>query len=333
MARLLEVRDLRTYFYVQEGVVKAVDGISYDLEEGETLAVVGESGSGKSVSALSIMGLIEEPPGKIVGGEIIFEGEDLLKLPEPRMRRIRGNRISMVFQEPMTSLNPVLTIERQLTESVELHLGMSKAAARKEAVRQLEQVGIPDPEKRVKQFPHQFSGGMRQRVMIAMALGCNPRLIIADEPTTALDVTIQAQILELMKNLSREQGVSLIIIAHNLGVVARYADKVNIMYAGKIVEQAAAEQIYHKPSHPYTIGLLRSVPRLDQPRRAKLEPIEGQPPDLANLPPGCVFRERCPHAFDRCAREEPVLLPVGDGHLSACFVADQLAYEQGETAR
>jgi len=243
MATLLEVRDLKTHFFTQEGVVKAVDGVSYALEEGETLGLVGESGCGKSVSALSIMRLVPDPPGKTVRGEVIFDCQDLLKLPDSEIRRVRGKQIAMVYQEPMTSLNPVLSIERQLTESLELHLAMSKAEARSEAVRRLEQVGIPDPERRLKQFPHQFSGGMLQRVMIAIALSCNPKLIIADEPTTALDVTIQAQILDLMKKLSREYGVSLLIITHNLGVVARYADRVNIMYAGKIVERGTARDI------------------------------------------------------------------------------------------
>ena len=324
MATLLEVKNLQTYFFTQEGVVKAVDGATYDLEQGETLGLVGESGCGKSVSALSVMRLIPDPPGRTVGGEIIFEGRDLLKLSNSEMRRIRGKDISMVFQEPMTSLNPVLSVERQLTESLELHLRMKKAEARQEAVRRLEQVGIPDPERRIKQYPHQFSGGMRQRVMIAMALSCNPKLIIADEPTTALDVTIQAQILELMKNLSLEYGVSLIIITHNLGVVARYADRVNIMYAGKIIERGSANEIYRNPRHPYAMGLLNSVPRLDLPRREKLSPIEGQPPDLVNLPVGCSFRPRCRFAIDRCAEEIPELRPVNDGHTSACFVADTL---------
>ena len=299
--------------------------MSYDLEEGETLGLVGESGCGKSVSALSLMRLIPDPPGKTVAGEVSFQGQDLLTLSDSDMRRVRGKQISMVFQEPMTSLNPVLSIERQLTEALELHLGMNKNDARQEAVRRLDQVGIPDPEGRIKQYPHQFSGGMRQRVMIAMALSCNPKLIIADEPTTALDVTIQAQILELMKDLSKQYGVSLIIITHNLGVVARYADRVNIMYAGKIIERGTAAEIYANPKHPYTLGLLNSVPRLDLPRREKLDPIEGQPPDLINLPQGCSFRARCRYAIDRCAEEIPQLQAVaGDGHTSACFVADTL---------
>ena len=332
MAALLEVRDLKTYFFTYGGVVKAVDGVTYDLQEGETLGLVGESGCGKSVSALSIMRLIPDPPGRTIEGQIIFEGQDLLKLSDAEMRRVRGKQISMVFQEPMTSLNPVLSVERQIGESLRLHLGMSKQDSRKEVIRRLEQVGIPDPERRVKQYPHQFSGGMRQRVMIAIALSCNPKLIIADEPTTALDVTIQAQILELMKGLSREYGVALIVITHNLGVVARYADRVNIMYAGKIIERGTALQIYANPSHPYTMGLLNSVPRLDLARTEKLDPIEGQPPDLVDLPPGCAFRERCRYAIPKCAEEIPDFVALNDGHVSACFVADTLA-EQARSTR
>ncbi len=331
MATLLEVKDLRTYFYTYEGVVKAVDGVSYELEEGETLGLVGESGCGKSVSALSVMRLIPDPPGKIVDGEIQFENEDILKVDMDDMRRIRGGKISMVFQEPMTSLNPVLTVEKQLTETLELHMGMTKAEARQEGVDLLTRVGIPDPESRIKQYPHQFSGGMRQRVMIAMALSCNPRLIIADEPTTALDVTIQAQILELMKSLTTEFGVALIVITHNLGVVARYADRMNIMYAGKIIERGTAMEVYANPRHPYTVGLLHSVPRLDQPRREKLDPIEGQPPDLINVPQGCAFRARCRWAIDKCAIEAPPLMPTGDGHWSACWRAEELHVLAQET--
>ncbi|MDA0734432.1 MAG: ABC transporter ATP-binding protein [Chloroflexi bacterium] len=324
MATLLEVKDLKTSFYTFEGVVKAVDGITYEVDEGETLGLVGESGCGKSVSALSLMRLIPDPPGKITDGEILFEGEDILKIDMDDMRRIRGAKMSMVFQEPMTSLNPVLTVEKQLSETLQLHKGMSKDEARRESANLLDRVGIPDPERRVKQYPHQFSGGMRQRVMIAMALSCNPKLIIADEPTTALDVTIQAQILELMKGLTTEFGVALIIITHNLGVVARYADRMNIMYAGKIIERGGAKEIYSNPRHPYTVGLLKSVPRLDLPRRAKLDPIEGQPPDLVNLPPGCAFRARCRWAVDKCATETPPLMQVGEGHLTACWQADKL---------
>jgi oligopeptide/dipeptide ABC transporter ATP-binding protein len=324
VATLLEVKDLRTQFFTFAGVVKAVDGVSYEVDEGETLGLVGESGCGKSVSALSLMRLIPDPPGKIVGGEILFDGEDVLKIEMDDMRRIRGAKMAMVFQEPMTSLNPVLTLERQLSETLQLHKGMSREEGRKEAINLLARVGIPDPERRVRQYPHQFSGGMRQRVMIAMALSCNPKLIIADEPTTALDVTIQAQILELMKALTTEFGVALIVITHNLGVVARYADRVNIMYAGKIIERGTAKQIYSNPRHPYTVGLLRSVPRLDQPRRAKLDPIEGQPPDLVNLPVGCSFRARCRWAVDKCATDTPPLMSVEDGHWSACWRTDVL---------
>ncbi len=324
MATLLEVKDLKTHFFTMDGVVKAVDGVSYDLEEGETLGLVGESGCGKSVSALSVMRLIPNPPGRIVGGEIFLDGEDILKVNMDDMREIRGAKIAMVFQEPMTSLNPVLTVQRQLTETLELHMGMSKQESRRESVNLLTRVGIPDPETRIKQYPHQFSGGMRQRVMIAMALSCNPRLIIADEPTTALDVTIQAQILDLMKALTTEFGVALIIITHNLGVVARYADRVNIMYAGKVIERGNAGEIYANPRHPYTVGLLRSVPRLDLPRREKLDPIEGQPPDLINLPVGCSFRDRCRWAIDKCATDSPELMDTGDGHLSACWRYEDL---------
>ena len=332
MATLLQVNDLQTYFYTYEGVVKAVDGITYDLEEGETLGLCGESGCGKSVSALSLMRLIADPPGKIINGEVFFDGEDILKIDMEEMRNIRGGKMSMVFQEPMTSLNPVLTVERQLTETLQLHMGMGKEESRKEAEQLLVRVGIPDPERRVKQYPHQFSGGMRQRVMIAMALSCNPRLIIADEPTTALDVTIQAQILELMKNLTTEFGVALIVITHNLGVVARYADRVNVMYAGKIVERGSAREIYATPRHPYTVGLLHSVPRLDLPRTEKLDPIEGQPPDLINLPEGCSFRDRCRFAIAKCATDIPPLMLTSDGHWSACWRAEELASLVGAEA-
>ena len=319
MAKLLEVKDLATYFYTLEGVVKAVDGITYDLEEGETLGLVGESGCGKSVSALSLMRLIPWPPGKITSGEIIFQGENLLEMADSEMRKIRGNKIAMVFQEPMTSLNPVLTIGRQLTETLELHLGMDKETARHRAVELIQLVGISDAEQRLAQYPHQFSGGMRQRIMIAMALSCNPKLLIADEPTTALDVTIQAQILELMKRLCTDFGTALLVITHNLGVVARYADRVNVMYAGKIIERGTARDIYGSPRHPYTLGLLKSVPRLDEPRRMKLDPIEGQPPDLIGLPPGCSFRDRCLFAVEKCATDIPPLMDIVDGHSAACW--------------
>ena len=332
---LLEVKGLKTHFFTEEGAVKAVDGVSYDLEDGETLGLVGESGCGKSVSALSLMRLIPSPPGKIVDGEVWFENRDILKIGMEDMRAIRGGKISMIFQEPMTSLNPVLTIERQLTETLQLHKRMSRVEAREEAESLLARVGIPDPPRRIRQYPHQFSGGMRQRVMIAMALSCSPRLIIADEPTTALDVTIQAQILELMKGLTAEAGVALIIITHNLGVVARYADRVNIMYAGKIIERGEAREIYRNPRHPYTVGLLKSVPRLDRPRRGRLEPIEGQPPDLVNPPQGCHFQPRCRWAVARCEQETPPLMETGEGHWSACWQADLLgiqALEQPDEA-
>jgi oligopeptide/dipeptide ABC transporter ATP-binding protein len=322
---LLEINDLATYFFTQDGIVKAVDGISYHLDEGEILGIVGESGCGKSVSALSIMRLVASPPGRVVSGEVLFDGENLLDKDEAEMRDIRGNRIAMVFQEPMTSLNPVLTIGRQLTETLELHQNMTRGQANQRAGELLGLVGIPDATQRLRDYPHQFSGGMRQRVMIAMALSCNPRLIIADEPTTALDVTIQAQILELMQDLSKQFGTALVIITHNLGVVARYADRVNVMYAGKIIETGTAREIYHNPRHPYTLGLLNSVPRLDEAIKTKLDPIEGLPPDLIDLPPGCSFMPRCRFAYDRCSQETPELEEVVDGHNSACWRAKELA--------
>jgi oligopeptide/dipeptide ABC transporter ATP-binding protein len=325
---LLDVRNLQTQFSISGGIVRAVDGVSWDVRPGETVALVGESGCGKSVSALSVMRLVAAPAGRIVGGEVLFKGRDLLTLSDDEMRKVRGGEIGMIFQEPMTSLNPVLTIGRQLTEPVEIHLGMTPSQSRARAVELLSLVGIADPERRLKQYPHQFSGGMRQRMMIAMALSCNPALILADEPTTALDVTIQAQILELMKGLSRRLGVAMLIITHNLGVVARYANRVNVMYAGKIVERGTAREIYAHPRHPYTLGLLRSVPRLDEPRRAKLQPIEGQPPDLSRLPAGCAFAPRCAFAIERCRLERPPLDPVGPEHVSACWVANELARVQ-----
>ena len=322
VSRLLEIDGLRTYFFSTAGVVKAVDGISYDVNEGETVAIVGESGCGKSVSALSILRLVADPPGRIVGGSIRFQDRDLLKLSEEEIRNVRGKDIAMVFQEPMTSLNPVLTIGRQLTETLQQHLKSSHQAAEKRALELLGMVGISDPDRRLKQYPHHLSGGMRQRVMIAMALCCEPKLIIADEPTTALDVTIQAQILELMKELTRRLGVALIVITHNLGIVARYADRVNVMYAGRIIESGLADDIYHRPHHPYTLALLRSVPRMDQPRRARLDPVEGQPPDLTRLDNGCAFRPRCGFAVPRCASEVPPLEPASTaGHVAACWEA------------
>jgi len=322
---LLEVKNLQTHFVTHGGVVRAVDDVSWDVNESETVALVGESGCGKSVSALSIMRLVAGPAGRIVGGQILFKGRDLLRLSEEEMRRVRGREIAMIFQEPMTSLNPVLSIGRQLTEGLEIHLGMAPVEARRRSVELLGMVGIPDPERRLAQYPHQFSGGMRQRMMIAMALACNPSLILADEPTTALDVTIQAQILELMKELSRRLGVAMLIITHNLGVVARYADRVNVMYAGRIIERGTARELYGNPRHPYTLGLLRSVPRLDEPRRARLDPIQGQPPDLTRLPRGCAFAPRCAFCVEHCLVETPPLRPVGEGgHVSACWEAATL---------
>jgi len=317
---LVDVEDLHTHFFTESGVVKAVDGVTWDIMSGESLALVGESGSGKSVSALSIMRLVATPPGRILSGKVNFEGQDLLTLTDEKMRNIRGNKMAMIFQEPMTSLNPVLTISRQLTEPLELHLKMDKAAARARAVELLVRVGIPDAARRVDDYPHQFSGGMRQRVMIAMGLACNPRLLIADEPTTALDVTIQAQVLEVVRDLADTNGTAVLIITHNLGVVARYAQRVNVMYAGRIVEQASSVDTYRDPRHPYTLGLLQSVPRLDEPKKAKLIPIEGSPPDLIHLPPGCPFRPRCRFSVDRCAEETPPLIEVNPGHFTACWV-------------
>jgi oligopeptide/dipeptide ABC transporter ATP-binding protein len=324
MPKLLEVKNLKTQFFTSGGVVRAVDDVSYDVDEGETLAVVGESGCGKSVSAMSILRLIPWPPGKVVGGTIHFMGKDLLTVSEDEIRSIRGRKISMVFQEPMTSLNPVLSIGLQLTETIQHHLGLSLEAAKKRSIELLTKVGIADPERRLDQYPHHLSGGMRQRVMIALALSCEPKLIIADEPTTALDVTIQAQILELMKELTRELGVALIVITHNLGIVARYADRVNVMYAGKMIEMGQAKQIYHDPLHPYTLGLLASVPRMDQPRGERLVPIIGQPPDLTRLDDGCAFRARCRYAIDRCANEIPPLEGAGDDHSVACWRAHEI---------
>jgi oligopeptide transport system ATP-binding protein len=320
MPPLLQVKDLRTYFYTEEGLVKAVDGVTFDVQEGETLALVGESGCGKSVSALSLLKLLPIPPARIVSGEVLFEGDDMMKLNEEELRKIRGNRIAMVFQEPMTSLNPVLTIGKQLTEALELHLKLDKSAANARAVQLLEMVGVAEAERRITDYPHQFSGGMRQRVMIAMAMACNPRLLIADEPTTALDVTIQAQVLEVMARLSKEFGTAVIIITHNLGVVARYADRVNVMYAGKIIETSTAEKVYADPRHPYTLGLLRSVPRLDLAMGEKLIPIEGLPPDLGHLPEGCSFYPRCTFRIDKCKEEYPPLQLVTENHSAACWV-------------
>ncbi len=334
LAPLLEVRDLHTEFRTGAGVVPAVDGISYTVERGETVAIVGESGSGKTAGALSILRLIPDPPGRITQGEILFAGRDLRRLSDEEIRQVRGGEIGMIFQEPMTSLNPVLTIGRQITETIEQHRGVDRTAAQKRAVELLGMVGIADPARRLKQYPHQLSGGMRQRVMIAIALACGPKLIIADEPTTALDVTIQAQILELMKQLTHRLEVALIIITHNLGVVARYANRVNVMYAGRIVESGPAAEIYHDPRHPYTMALLRSVPRLDRPRQARLDPVEGQPPDLTRLDAGCSFRPRCRFAVEGCALSRPPLKRAGEGaHLAACFRSSEIAAGAAQQTR
>jgi oligopeptide transport system ATP-binding protein len=320
-APLLQVRDLTTRFNTERGAVTAVDGVSFDVGAGETVAIVGESGSGKSVTALSIMRLIPSPPGSIESGSVAFEGEDLLKLDNEAMRRIRGNRIAMIFQEPMSSLNPALTVGLQVAEPVRLHRGAAWARALEMAKELLGRVRIPDAASRLASYPHQYSGGMRQRVMIAMALACQPRLIIADEPTTALDVTVQAQILDLLKELTRETGSSLLLITHDLGVVARYADRVAVMYGGRIVETAPARDLYKSPRHPYTRGLMASVPRLDADVGLPLVPIDGQPPDLARLPAGCAFSPRCRDVADICRTARPPLELAGPHHFRACFNA------------
>jgi oligopeptide transport system ATP-binding protein len=320
MPKLLEVRNLKTQFFTQDGVVHAVNGISYHVNTGETVAIVGESGSGKSVGVMSLIRLIPQPPGKIVDGEVLFDGQDLLKLKEDELRDIRGNRIAMIFQDPMTSLNPVLTIGRQITEALELHLHMNKEQARKRAVQLLEMVGIPGADSRLDDYPHQFSGGMRQRVMIAMGLSCDPQLLIADEPTTALDVTIQAQIIDLTRRLQDELGMAVIWITHDLGVVAGMAQRVIVMYAGFIVEESDVSDIYARPRHPYTLGLLRSIPRLDLGRQKRLIPIDGLPPDLLEPPTHCPFAPRCQFAQDKCWQENPPLVEVAPHHKAACWV-------------
>ena len=326
METLLEVKDLRTYFYIREGELRAVDGLSYTVKKGEFLALVGESACGKSVSALSIMRLIPYPPGIIVGGEIIFEGKDLLKLSEEEIRSIRGNRIAMVFQEPMTSLNPVLTIGRQIGESLELHRGFNREGALEESVKFLKLVGIPDAERRIEHYPYQFSGGMQQRIMIAMALSCEPALLIADEPTTSVDVTVQAQLMELLNSLRAEFGMAVVLITHNLGVVARYAEHVVVMYAGRLMESGDIDAIYSNPRHPYTMGLIASVPRLDLPRDRSLHVIPGLPPNLARLPRNiCPFAPRCQFRDKKCTEVRPELEQVGDGHYAACLRHNEIA--------
>ena len=325
---LLEVKDLRTYFHTDDGTLKAVDGISFAVKRGETLGIVGESGSGKSVTNLSIIRLVPSPPGELVSGEILFDGHDILALPEPAVRKIRGRRIAMIFQDPMTSLNPFLRISRQLMEITELHLGYSKAQAYEHAIKMLETVGIPDARKRVDEYPHQFSGGMRQRVMIAMALSCKPELLIADEPSTALDVTIQAQILELIKKLKEETGTSVILITHDLGVVAGMTDQVIVMYAGKLFEQAPTKELFARPGNPYTKGLLRSVPDPTC-EQGTLYQIPGQPPDVAHLPPGCPFAPRCERAEEICHSEFPPLVQLTSDHTSLCHFANEVYEASG----
>jgi len=318
--RVVEVKDLKTHFFTDEGEIPAVDGVSFYLDEEETLGIVGESGSGKSVTSLSIMQLVPNPPGRIVGGEILFRGENLLKKSPDEMRKIRGNDIAMIFQEPMSSLNPVYTVGDQIAEAVILHQNVSKREAWNRAVEMLRLVGIPSPERRAREYPHQMSGGMRQRVMIAMALSCNPQLLIADEPTTALDVTIQAQILDLMKKLQAEFHAAIMLITHDLGVVAETCDRVAVMYAGKVVEEGTTKDLFREPLHPYTQGLLASIPRVDEPRTEKLHVIEGTVPNLLHLPQGCAFAPRCPQAMDICRRETPVLADVGDGRKVSCWL-------------
>lgn len=316
---LLNVENLSTQFRTEGGVVQAVDDISFNVNAGETFALVGESGCGKSVTALSIMRLIPSPPGEITAGKVEFDGADLLSLPNKEMRSIRGSKIGMIFQEPMSSLNPVLTLQSQLAEPLKIHLDLSKEAANDRAEELINMVGIPDAPARLKQYPHELSGGQRQRIMIAMAMACEPRLLIADEATTALDVTIQAQILDLMQDVTEKSGAALLIITHNLGIVARYADRVAVMYAGKLREVSDAAELYARPHHPYTVGLLRSVPRLDSDKGAPLTPIAGEIPDLTDLPAGCSFNPRCQWAVERCYAEDPVLEENSPGRQVACF--------------
>jgi peptide/nickel transport system ATP-binding protein len=323
MSKLLEVKNLRTYFYTDDGVAKAVDDVSFSLDKGETLGLVGESGCGKSVSALSIMRLIPDPPGKIVEGEILFKGKDILKVPEKEMQDIRGNDIGMIFQEPMTSLNPVFNCGDQIEEAVILHQKLSKQEAKVKAIEMLNLVGIPAPEQRYNEYPHQLSGGMRQRIMIAMALSCNPEILIADEPTTALDVTVQAQILELIKKLQNELGMGVIMITHDLGVIAEVSTRVAVMYASKVAEYGKVDQIFFNPKHPYTIGLLNSIPKLNK-NKSRLATIEGSVPVPTNYPKGCHFCTRCTFAIEKCWNEEPPAVQIEPGHTAACWRVDEI---------
>ncbi|MBN2848319.1 MAG: ABC transporter ATP-binding protein [Coriobacteriia bacterium] len=318
MGALLEVKGLKTHFYTRDGVVKAVDGVTFSLDTGKTLAIVGESGSGKSVTALSLMRLIPDPPGRIVEGSIDLRGESVLAMPDDKVRELRGNRIAMIFQDPMTSLNPVYRVGHQIAEALRLHKDMDRRAAEARAVEMLDLVGIPNAAERARDYPHQFSGGMRQRAMIAMALACDPDILIADEPSTALDVTIQAQILELMIELQQRTGAAIIMITHDLGVVAEMANDVMVMYAGKQVEYGTAEEVFYEPLHPYTWGLLDSLPRHDIDEKGTLLPIEGQPPSLIDVPTGCSFHPRCPYAQDVCKVKTPELRDIKGGHLAAC---------------
>ena len=330
MGKLLEVKGLVTQFKVDKNkIINAVDRSSFTLDEGETLAIVGESGSGKSVTALSVMGLVPNPPGHIEAGEILFQGRDLLKLSKKEMRSIRGNHISMIFQEPMTSLNPVYTIGKQITESIRLHMGLSKKDAEARAVELLRKVQIPDPEKRLKTYPHQLSGGMRQRVMIAMALACEPDILIADEPTTALDVTIQAQILELMKDLQKKMGMAIIMITHDLGVIADMCDEIIVMYAGRVCERGTVDEIFYNPRHEYTKGLLRSIPTLNG-GHDKLIPIAGSPVDLTNLPKGCAFASRCDRCMKICLTDQPEEVRVNDSHIASCWMNVKQVYDEAQ---
>ncbi len=319
MKTLLEIKNLKTHFFTHEGVVKAVDGVSLKVDRGKTLGIVGESGSGKSVTALSILRLIPQPPGKIIGGEIYFEGQDLLKLDNKEIRKIRGKKISMIFQEPMTSLDPVFTIGHEIIETIQLHQGLNKKEAREKALEILKIVGIPDVEKRIDSYPHELSGGMRQRVMIAMALSCHPTLLIADEPTTALDVTIQAQIIKLINDLKKRFHTSVILITHDLGVIAEMCDYVAVMYAGQVVEYAEVFTLFEKSLHPYTQGLSKSIPRLNK-EVEKLQVIPGMVPNLLNLPPGCPFHPRCSYNFEKCRSENPELIEIEDSHLVKCHL-------------
>ncbi len=328
MADLLDVQGLETQFRTREGVVHAVNGVSFKLKEGETLGIVGESGCGKSVTVMSMLRLIPSPPGKITGGKAFYQGKDLLAMSDEEIRRIRGAQISMIFQDPMTSFNPVLTIGRQLAEPLEVHLGMSRRQADERSAEMLKKVGIPNPQDRLNDYPHQFSGGMRQRAMIAMSLSCNPQVLIADEPTTALDVTIQAQIVELVKRLRDEIGMAIIWITHDLGIVAGLAQRVNVMYGGFVIEEGYVKELYTNPSHPYTLGLLGSLPRVDFKDRQRLVSIEGMPPVLYDKPQFCPFAPRCAYKVERCLKENPPLMPVGPEHNAACWVDPKTGKER-----